>query len=346
MKATNCKLQVGDGSKAVKVGTRIAVLGDEGDDVSSLEIPKDEAPAQSTKAEQAPPPETAKSDSKAEQEEVRTPPSEKPKPPGEPQKQRYPLYSSVIALMHERGMDLSDADKIPASGPSGRLLKGDVLAYLGTINSSTPSEISKYLDHLSHLDLSNIKVAERQPQQKPPADAAPQAEVPPQSGSAQIALSISFKAIREVQKRVHDALGVHVPLETFITRAIDISNTDLPASKSRAPTADELFDEIVGVNHVRDLETHGAFLPQIIAVAPSRSTPASSRVAKPDIIDILTGVAPKPPTSSGLAGSPVNESTPSSIFALTVPKGEEDRAKIFLERVKTILQVEPGRLVL
>jgi len=34
------------------------------------------------------------------------------------------------------------------------------------------------------------------------------------------------------------------------------------------------------------------------------------------------------------------------MFSLTVPKGDEKRARTFLERVKTVLQVEPGKLVL
>lgn len=35
-----------------------------------------------------------------------------------------------------------------------------------------------------------------------------------------------------------------------------------------------------------------------------------------------------------------------NVFSVTVPMGEERRARTFLERVKTVLQVEPGRLVL
>ena len=35
-----------------------------------------------------------------------------------------------------------------------------------------------------------------------------------------------------------------------------------------------------------------------------------------------------------------------NVFSISVAKGEEKRARVFLERVKTILQVEPGRLVL
>ncbi|CRK35849.1 hypothetical protein BN1708_019836, partial [Verticillium longisporum] len=39
------KIMSGDGSKAVQVGTRIAVLAEAGDDVSQLEVPADESAA-------------------------------------------------------------------------------------------------------------------------------------------------------------------------------------------------------------------------------------------------------------------------------------------------------------
>jgi hypothetical protein len=35
-----------------------------------------------------------------------------------------------------------------------------------------------------------------------------------------------------------------------------------------------------------------------------------------------------------------------NVFSVTVPVGEEKRARTFLERVKTVLQIEPGKLVL
>jgi hypothetical protein len=35
-----------------------------------------------------------------------------------------------------------------------------------------------------------------------------------------------------------------------------------------------------------------------------------------------------------------------NIFSVSVPKGDEKRAKVFLERVKIVLEAEPGRLVL
>jgi hypothetical protein len=42
--------------------------------------------------------------------------------------------------------------------------------------------------------------------------------------------------------------------------------------------------------------------------------------------------------AAGVAG-------PLNVFSVSVPKGDEKRGRIFLERVKTVLEVEPGRLV-
>ena len=79
-------------------------------------------------------------------------------------------------------------------------------------------------------------------------------------------------------------------------------------------------------------------------------------VKKPDIIDLLTtrksssssvsakGVRSTPPLPGIMAGAGVDDA--SNVFSVSVGKGEERRARVFLERVKTVLQVEPGRLVI
>ena len=76
---------------------------------------------------------------------------------------------------------------------------------------------------------------------------------------------------------------------------------------------------------------------------------------KPDIIDLLTtrktssSVSAKGPGTTSplpgiMAGAGVDGA--SNVFSVSVGKGEEKRARVFLERVKTVLQVEPGRLVI
>ena len=327
----------------MKVGSRIAVLAEPGDDIASLEIPAEEIQAleeetksnsTSSKAEEPPSGKTDKPKSR--------PTTDAKNIPAKAQKQTYPLYPSVSQLLQENGLEKTQADKIPATGPNGRLLKGDVLSYLGTIEATYSAEQSKRISKLGHLDLSNIKVA------PPKSVESPQSEqvLPPSEPDAdtEIAVTISFKAIGEVQRRVHTSLGIDVPLETFIARAVEISNTDLPRSAMAAPTADELFNQVLGLDTVDSTITRGHFLPQIVALPATTLPPTTASLRQPDIIDVLSTNGSKNLAPLKRAASVTMPAT--NVFSVTVPKGDERRARIFLERVKTILQIDPGRLVL
>ncbi|KAK0515892.1 hypothetical protein JMJ35_001926 [Cladonia borealis] len=250
-----------DGAKGVKVGTRIAVLAETDDDLSSLEIPAEESASVSSPQE-----ETASGidTSRSSESQAEAPPSSKGEetppassseapsspPPGKPQKQKYPLYPSIVQLLHEKGLPVSEANKIPASGPKGRLLKGDVLAYLGKISSSYPSEQSARITKLGHLDLSNAKPATPKETPPPPASKAqPSAAPEPEITETEIAVPISLSSVLSVQKRIQTTLGVTLPLSTFIARATELANDDLPHS-TKPPTADELFNDVLGLNNV------------------------------------------------------------------------------------------------
>lgn len=270
-------------------------------------------------------------------------------------KQIYPLYPSVAQLLHEKGISSSEVDKIPASGPKGRLLKGDVLAYLGSISSSYSSDQSARISKLAHLDLSNIQIAAPKDPKGSPAPALssqPPHETPTIQPNTEVAVSISFKAVIEVQERVRGALGVTLPLSTFISRATEIANEDLPRFTTHKPSADELFNQVLGLDSVNSKTSRGSFTPQIIAL-PSKPLPSTPGPAKEvDIIDFLVAgrsskespksirVPPKGIMAESDAGATTN------VFSVSVPKGQEKRARVFLERVKTILQVEPGTLML
>lgn len=91
-------------------------------------------------------------------------------------------------------------------------------------------------------------------------------------------------------------------------------------------------------------------MPQITAL-PSKpfQRPAASKERERDIYDVLAGFKEEgkkggvtPPGMMG--GSKEGDST--NVFSVSAKTGEEKRARVFLERVKTILQVEPGRLIL
>jgi hypothetical protein len=346
------KITQGDGTKGIKVGSRIGVIAEAGDDIGSLEMPAEEKPeAPSPKEESAKPNKETNSESQGE-----APPTSKPsssagesklekKSKGPAKKQTKPLLPSVQALINEKGLEQADIDKMTPSGPNNRLLKGDVLAYLGTISESYPTELASKIQKLMHLDLSNIKLAAVAPS---PAKAPERAEKPAAEVPSQVAVSISMASVIEVQSRVQKTLGVFMPLSTFISRATDIANDNLPKSKTYQPSADELFNDILGTNKVTTSSgVRGSFLPQITALPTSApSTPVRSTSAKSsDIIDILTGTTKR--KSPSLAGRPVSGLSNSvNVFSVSVPKGDEKRARVFLGRVKSVLETEPGRLVL
>ncbi|KAK7728532.1 pyridoxine biosynthesis protein [Botryosphaeria dothidea] len=333
------KITMGDGSKAVKVGERIAVLAEPGDDLNSLEIPAEEktqqqpaAPKESQPAE-APKPSGPTPSSKSTAS-----------PPGKAMKQKYPLYPSVINALHANGLSKEDADKIPATGPSGRLLKGDVLAYAGKLSDSAyASNLSRIVSEKAHLDLSNIKVAQpKAPAAAPSASSAPAEPVP--EPVTEVTLPINFKAVLECQKRLQDSLGVYLPLSEFVARATELANEDLPRSKNAQPTADELFDAIVGVNNI-PTTSKGQFIPEVSAL-PSFAPKPAKTAPKSDIIDILTGKSTRSKSAKTIGPSASAIASPVNVFSVSVPKGEEKRATIFLERVKTVLEKQPGDLVL
>ncbi|OJJ48567.1 hypothetical protein ASPZODRAFT_130636 [Penicilliopsis zonata CBS 506.65] len=267
----------------------------------------------------------------------------------------YPLYPSVIQLLHEKGIPESEVSKIPASGPKGRLLKGDVLAYLGSIAADYPAAQQARFEKLSHLDLSNIKLAPApQPvETKAPAaveEAAAVAAAPAPPATISVAVSVSLAAVLSVQNKLKESLGVTVPLATFLARATDLANDDLPRSATQKPTADELFDEILGASPVKT--SRGEYFPELNTLeAADLVTP--KKTVKKDLIDYLAGssafVKKSSSSPSPITWLPSEEYLPGSaanVFSLTVPQGDEKRAKAFLERVRVLLQVEPGRLVL
>lgn len=329
------KIMQADGSKAVKVGTRIAVLAEAGDDIGSLEIPPDENPRPAQTKEAAKP-------------EVTTPAAESAKPAaprssGKIQKQTYPLLPSVAHIMKERGLDESKISEMTPTGPNGRLLKGDVLAYLGTISANVPSDISARFEKLSHLDLSNIKVA-KAPEPNKTGEKAAAVEPPTALKELLVTLPISLAAAMEVQKKMEATLGVFMPLSTFIARATEVANDELPLSADAKPTTNELFNQVLGLDKAGPGGSRGFYLPQISALPPASLAVPRPAAKKSDIIDILAGTAARP--AKGVRRTVPGVSTGINVFSLAVSEAEEKRAKVFLERVKLVLENEPGRLVL
>ena len=274
--------------------------------------------------------------------------------------QKYPLYPSVQMLVHQHHLSV---DQIPATGPKGRLLKGDVLAYLQQIPSTYPAELSIRLTKRSHLDLSDIKprapAKKAEPTKAEPTKAEPTKAAPSTAEPASLPVSVTARidltSVLRLQKKMQDSLGVALPLSTFIVRAIELANEDLPAPP-RPLTASELFDAVLGLDKVHTADgkrrVRGHFVPQIVALPQvglglrmTAEGNAGGGGADKLFEEIVT---PKKRDSRmrtvGLEGT-VGEGA-ENIFVLSVEKGDETRARVFLERMKSVLEVDPGRLVL
>ncbi|KAI0550110.1 hypothetical protein F4679DRAFT_220024 [Xylaria curta] len=331
------KIMQGDGSKGVQVGTRIGVIAEPGDDISQLEIPADEKPAQEAKKETPAEKEAPKQEQTGAQRQPRK--SGEKAPP-----QKYPLYPSVAHLIKENGLDESAIGEMTPTGPAGRLLKGDVLAYLGTVSPSRPEAIMKRFNHNAHLDLSNIKIATPKVAPKKAGKAA--AEVPIVEERL-VSLSVSLAAVIEVQTKVENTLGTFIPLSTFLERAATVANDALPLPSNYKPTTDELFNQVLGLDKVGPKASRGQYLPQIAALSPPTLTGVAPKPkAKMDLIDFLASSTRKSTPKSRKIPTQPGVSTGTNFFSLTVPKDEEKRAKVFLQRMKTVLESKPGNLVL
>lgn len=157
-----------DGASGVPVGKPIALLAEQGDNLNELEKPDLSSSSSTTTSEPVGTKEATKEPVK-EVSPIKSTSSAHDNAAGISSKANESklLTPAVQFLLHSN--HISDADayaNIPATGPQGRILKGDVLAYLGKIDLAATTKVASYVKSKEHLDLSNIKIA-------PPKDAEP-----------------------------------------------------------------------------------------------------------------------------------------------------------------------------
>lgn len=137
--------QVNDGAKGVAVGKVIAMLAEEGDDISNVEVPADQSGEkersakkdsdETTKATESSSPEASSSSKESESSK-----SERLEPAAEPKhapKLSKPVMPSVLRLLADFNVSSADAESINGTGVKGRLTKGDVLTFLGKAQGPT-----------------------------------------------------------------------------------------------------------------------------------------------------------------------------------------------------------------
>ncbi|KAF7311024.1 Acetyltransferase component of pyruvate dehydrogenase complex [Mycena chlorophos] len=146
------KIIAADGAKNIQVGAPIAIVGEEGDDLSGAAEVASKAASEAPKAE-------SKSDSKPEPPKA---PESKPAPsPPKDTETSSPkadlpsgdrIFASPIAkkIALERGIPLG---KLTGSGPNGRIIREDVEKYKPSASSAPAAESSDYVD----TPLSNMR---------------------------------------------------------------------------------------------------------------------------------------------------------------------------------------------
>jgi len=123
------KILMPDGMRNIQVGKVIALLAEEGDDISNLEAPEETEPTP-PKSEAV-----ASSSGGGSQSSSDSAPQKAPsEPTTEPRRHVTPshsrtLFPSVLRLLTENGIE--QASKIKGTGVRGMITKGDVLAHLG-----------------------------------------------------------------------------------------------------------------------------------------------------------------------------------------------------------------------
>lgn len=252
------KIIVGEGEKTVKVGTPIAVMAEERDDLANLEMPKQEQETVATEQKKA-----KEQASNAKVEETPDKKENKSKGTAKPSKATSTpaghdhatptnadgsaLLPSVLSLIRFHNVASDDVSKIKASGPKGRLLKGDILAHVGQIGKQSASELKKGIDERSKLDLSNIKKAA--PTEKPrdkAAAAARSAEAAPVPTTIELRKSIDLVNLVLAAERASEQLGVDFDVTELAARAAALAMEDVPQFGLSPRAADDvLFDEIV-----------------------------------------------------------------------------------------------------
>ncbi|KAK1219836.1 pyridoxine biosynthesis protein [Marasmius sp. AFHP31] len=214
------KIILPDGTKNVQVGKVIALLAEEGDDISNLEVPKEEdsAPAPEASSSSAP-----KSESKSESQ----PPSESSSSSSSASAPTYnvhpthsrPLFPSVQRLLTENG--IADGSKITGTGIRGMLTKGDVLAFLG--KASGP--LGTFKPPPSPIE-----------QAAQSAGVAPKKEEKPLDGPAIRQLIVSTMLSNSLKARSLPASSEPVDFDSIIA---DYLPKSTPAPRATVPTPEQ-----------------------------------------------------------------------------------------------------------
>ncbi|KAF3161442.1 pyridoxine biosynthesis protein [Orbilia oligospora] len=313
------KIFVKASKDAVQVGTRIGVLADIEDDISTLEIPPESPSIIPQESSSPPPPSPSKqestpssSSSSSSSSQDQSQPQESTPTPHKPRKNPFIPTPGLVHLLHTNGLQMSD---INGTGPQGRVLKGDVLAHLGKIDKNKPKSLARDISKLSKLDLSNVTPKKQSlPPKKPEDQQQKQTKKPNPLEEIEVSIPISLAKLNTTQ----------IPVETTIAKAVELANSGLPPSKIPA-TPGELFDEILGLPSIKREPKY--------SVKTSEFKPVPQTPVVADLFDEIIGISKPRSVSSSPSPSPGLQE-----FKVKVPAIDRDRAEFFLAKVKFSLE--------
>lgn len=277
------KIVAANGDKDIPVGKTIAYLAEPEDDLATLELPKEDIP------EAKPEPKTdTKSDPQEKTRKHVTSGSNSTEANAAQE-----LFPSVVHLLGKNNITKETALKeIKATGPKGRLLKGDVLVYLGKISQESLDSVTLYIANGEHLHLEGVeKVKFTEPgaatDKKQKDSTAPAKEV-----KEPLVLKHSFDLAPVVNLQAESAGKVKpFSVAEFVQEASRKAEAyALKRHPVKSDYYDELFEDILAVPNdvvrfTTDINVNYANKP--VAASP------------PSIFDVLAGVATSNTSTSG-----------------------------------------------
>lgn len=331
-----------NGAKDVPVGETIAFIAEVDDDLATLELPEGSsspapaAAAPTPKKEAAAPAPAAKKEEPKAAAAAAAAASSASSSNGTSANTSQTFFPSVATLLQENSISPEEAfAKIKATGPNGRILKGDVLAYLGKISQESLDKVTSYIKSHEKLDLSNIELRKEQPAAEQPAtassEAAPAAAAAAEARqplvlSEQITLRVPVSVSYE---QLAEAVRSYVKESTFLAH-------EEPLTNSASDLYDPLFEELLVQ------EPHKPRFKVTYNLVSVDDGPAASHHYHPDIFELLAGTTTSTNSNTAAASAPAQaDARHEYVLNVSVAVDEslvdaKERAESFVSRISSL----------
>ncbi|QGN17642.1 pyruvate dehydrogenase complex protein X component [Kluyveromyces marxianus] len=329
-----------NGAKDVPVGETIAYIAEVDDDLATLELPEGSstpkkeaaAPAAAPASTPAPKKEEPKAAPKAESSKTAASSSN-----GTSANTSQTFFPSVATLLQENSISPEEAfAKIKATGPNGRILKGDVLAYLGKISQESLDKVTSYIKSHEKLDLSNIELRKEQPAAEQPATASSEAtQAAAAAAEARQPLVLSEQITLRVPvsvsyEQLAEAVRSYVKESTFLAH-------EEPLTNSASDLYDPLFEELLVQ------EPHKPRFKVTYNLVSVDDAPAASHHYHPDIFELLAGTTNSASSNNTTAAASPAQADARHEYVLNVSvavdeslSDAKERAESFVSRISSL----------